>query len=203
LSSEPITSPPSIPSLTDRVRAILDRSDRPAIPLPELASAVGVTADGLRHELDPDPRFVLVPPPPFPDLTTLSSAHRATYEAALRRAGVHGAACVALADPDDPGPDPAVGRLLRDSVARLLACSADPALLAAAERLRHALAQALPAPAAPAPAGLTPACPAPGATVGTDPSTTPAPGPRVPGRGPPRGRPPPRRPPRYRGSRQG
>ncbi len=189
MTAEPITS------LTDRVRAILARSDRPAIPLPELASALGATADGLRHELDHDPRFVLVPPPPFPDLTTLSSADRATYEAALRRAGVQGEACVALAEPDDPGPDPAVTRLLRDSVARLLARSADPALLAAAERLRQALAEAVPTPAVPAPAVPAPAVPAPAvptpaALVGTDPSTTPAPGPPAPGRAPPRGRPP-------------
>lgn len=179
-------------SLIDRAAAILARADRAAIPLPELADRLGATADELRRHLNDDSRFVLVAAPPFPDLTTLAPGDRDAYAAALRQAGVLGEPCVALTDPDDPGPVPPLDRLLRNSVARLLGRTADPALLAASERLRTALSGL----------GATPADSAPLQPAGTAPSTTPLPGPHGSAKGPPRRLPPSLRPPRYRGSRR-
>lgn len=174
-------------SPTDRAAALLARAARAAIPVPELAGRLGQSPESLVRRLREDPRFVVIGPSPFPDLSLLPAAGRAAYEAALREAGLHGEPSVALAEPVEAGPGAPVGLLFRDSVARLLARTAEPGLVSAAERLRAALAALATTPDGP---------------DGRAPSTTPPPDRPRPAPAPPRGRPPPPHPPRYPGSRR-
>lgn len=175
-------------SLADRIEELLSGTARVAVPLPEIADQLDTSPAIAAARIRDDPRFVLIQPPPFPDLAMLPDADRSAYGEALRAAGVHGTPSVALRDPGDTGRDRQLDLLLRDSVARLLVENPEPALVAAAERIRSVVTD------------VTRPHPDP---VETAPSTTPPPGPPARKRDPPRRRhSPPARPP-YPGSRRG
>lgn len=176
---------PTTDPLNERAEAFLTSARRVAVPIPELARRLGADPDSLTRCLDEDPRFVVMDPVVLPDLSHLpSAADRDAYTRALVTAGVHVHPSVALAEPVSLPPGSPVDLLLRNSVARLLARSSDPALAAAAERLRSALTASVD----------------PGET---DPSTTPTPDPPARARVPPRRRAPSRGRPPYPGSRRG
>lgn len=177
-----------IDPLNDRAEAFLSEARRAVVPVPELARRLRAEPDTLARQLDDDPRFVLIRSIAFPDITVLPDIDRGACVRALEAAGVHVEPRVALAEPPDLPPDSPVELLLRNSVVRLLARSSDPALAAAAERLRSALA-----------ATVTPA----EDPDGTAPSTTPPPRPMPRGRAPPRRRVPSHPRPPYPGSRRG
>lgn len=180
--------------LTDRAERLLRCARRVAIPLPELADRLRTESVALAAELDRDPRFILVDPTVRSDLSLLPPPDRDRYAAALSAAGVHTAVTVSLAAPVESASGSAVEDLLRESVARVLSTSPEPALAEAAERLRGALREAL--SAAPPAAGPE------RAPDGTEPSTTPPHGRGGRGRVPPRRRTRSRRRPPYPGSRR-
>lgn len=169
--------------LTDRAETHLRATRRVSVPLSELALALGADEARVRRALEPDDRFVVLGPTAIPELVPLPDTDRDAYAAAFRAAGLGSSATVALtAPPVDE--EPSVDAMLRRTVARVLARSADADLAAAAERIRRAVR----------------------ATKGSDGrgrSTTPPPDPSAAPPAPPR-RPPPslRRPP-YPGSRRG
>lgn len=173
-------------ALADRVEELLNGTARVAVPVPEIAEQLDTSPASLAAQLREDTRFVLIQPAAFPDLAMLTEAERSAYSRALREAGVHGTPSVALRDFDtDRNGD--VDLLLRDSVTRLLVRSPEPALVAAAERMRRvvtAVTRSRPDSAEKAP------------------STTPAPDRTAGRRVPPRRRRSPPAPPRYPGSRR-
>lgn len=175
-------------SLADQVEELLNGTSRVAVPLPDVARQLDTSPATLAALIRDDARFVVVEPATFPDLAMLPEADRAAYSRALREAGVHGTASVALRVPLEPLPPGEVDLLLRDSVARLLVQTPEPALLAAAERMRQAVTD------------VTRRRPDPAETT---PSTTLPPDPPERNRAPPRRRHSPPVPPRYPGSRRG
>lgn len=175
-------------SLTDRVEELLNGTARVAVPVPEIAEALGTSPAALVALIEDDPRFLVIQPEAFPDLAMLPEVDRSAYGRALREAGVHGTPSIALRVAASASDHDDVGLLLRDSVARLLVRSPEPALLAAAERMRRAVTD------------VTKAGPDP---VETAPSTTPLPDRSGQNRVPPRRRHSPPARPRYPGSRRG
>lgn len=168
----------------ERAAAFLNATGRVLVPVPELARAVDIDPARLLMGLAEDPRFVVVRPPLFPDLTLLPATDRQAYSAALAAAGVHATPVVALSEPESGDAVPA---LLRRTVGRLLARDPAPELAIQADRLEQVMRAAL----------------SEEWRAGTGRSTTPLPGPRPAAPDPPRRRAAERRPPRYRGSRRG
>lgn len=193
-------------SILDRAAARLAVDSRVAVPLADLAGALGPTPVDpawLERRLRDDPRFlVLHDARDLPGLDAWSASDRAAYAAVLRHAGP-GATVLLAPRPDGPdGADGADGarRVLDDLLRRTLAELAEladatgvtgaAALARAAERVRLALGSDQPGPLSRGPAGAAP-------------STSPPPGPPTP-RPAPRPRRRPGRPrPRTPGSRPG
>lgn len=134
----------------DRAVAVLSDAPSLTLTLAELADAVGtLDVHGLAERLAADPRFRVIEPVGLPDLAGLPADRRAAYDRALRDAGLHAEARVALIGRAAPPADADTAALLVHTAARLLAPTAiggDPtaaAIAAAADRAGRVLTMAL------------------------------------------------------------